>query len=285
MNVNGIGAGMSAGHAGKALGRAKQVEAPSSATKTDSPSQVKVEDVGGEVSEAKTKGVVRLLQEGHFKGVADVRLRINFHDELTQLSIQSVQVDFGDQVEQFEQGVDEAFATLLSAVEATEEQAVAATDLFDGFKASIAELTSGFVEGGGTDFSSVATQLGSAFDAFVLELEALFAPDPAVEPEEGVLPVEGDVVALSEVVTTGDIPEGVDGVEVVLSPFEAFRAELGAALGELAEAVEQSAQTLPELSDPQGNGAAYAKFLEMLEALMGGSGESGPESAMPDILI
>jgi hypothetical protein len=26
--------------------------------------------------------VIRLLQAGHFKGVADVRLRINFHEEL-----------------------------------------------------------------------------------------------------------------------------------------------------------------------------------------------------------
>ena len=28
------------------------------------------------------RGVLRLLEAGHFKGVADVRLRINFHDEL-----------------------------------------------------------------------------------------------------------------------------------------------------------------------------------------------------------
>ena len=136
MNVNGIGAGLAAGHAGKALGQAKRPEASSDAKKTESPPHVKVNDEAGET---KTKGVVRLLQEGHFKGVADVRLRINFHDELTQLSIQSVQVDFAGQVEQFEQGVDEAFATLLAAVESTEEQTAAATNLFDGFKASIAE--------------------------------------------------------------------------------------------------------------------------------------------------
>ena len=27
---------------------------------------------------------MRLLQDGHFKGVADVRLRINFHQEITR---------------------------------------------------------------------------------------------------------------------------------------------------------------------------------------------------------
>ena len=31
------------------------------------------------------KGVLRLLQEGHFKGVSDVRLRINFHDEISAM--------------------------------------------------------------------------------------------------------------------------------------------------------------------------------------------------------
>ena len=39
----------------------------------------------------KAKGVIRLLQEGHFKGVADVRLRINFFDELTALGLVETQ--------------------------------------------------------------------------------------------------------------------------------------------------------------------------------------------------
>ena len=37
------------------------------------------------IDEDGAKGVLRLLQEGHFKGVADVRLRINFHDELAAI--------------------------------------------------------------------------------------------------------------------------------------------------------------------------------------------------------
>ena len=38
-----------------------------------------------EKSDEGQKGVLRLLQEGHFKGVADVRLRINFHDEISAM--------------------------------------------------------------------------------------------------------------------------------------------------------------------------------------------------------
>ena len=37
----------------------------------------------GEKTTGRANGVLRLLDAGHFKGVADVRLRINFHDELS----------------------------------------------------------------------------------------------------------------------------------------------------------------------------------------------------------
>ena len=36
--------------------------------------------------ETRQPGVVRLLQECHFKGVADARLRINFHEEILALN-------------------------------------------------------------------------------------------------------------------------------------------------------------------------------------------------------
>jgi len=44
----------------------------------DLPVQPPVEQPAAE----RQRGVIRLLQEGHFKGVADLRLRINFFDEL-----------------------------------------------------------------------------------------------------------------------------------------------------------------------------------------------------------
>ena len=41
-----------------------------------------VEKPAPEEETREARGVIRLLQEGHFKGVADVRLRINFFEEL-----------------------------------------------------------------------------------------------------------------------------------------------------------------------------------------------------------
>ena len=40
-------------------------------------------------SKGEAKGVVRLLQEGHFKGVADLRHRINFHEQLQHATNQA----------------------------------------------------------------------------------------------------------------------------------------------------------------------------------------------------
>ena len=37
----------------------------------------------GEKTTGRANGVLRLLESGHFKGVADVRLRINFHEQLS----------------------------------------------------------------------------------------------------------------------------------------------------------------------------------------------------------
>ena len=39
--------------------------------------------------ESSQKGVIRNLQDGHFKGVADVRLRINFQAELNAIRQES----------------------------------------------------------------------------------------------------------------------------------------------------------------------------------------------------
>ena len=41
-----------------------------------------VDEPAPEEEAREARGVIRLLQEGHFKGVADVRLRINFFEEL-----------------------------------------------------------------------------------------------------------------------------------------------------------------------------------------------------------
>ena len=57
---------------------ARQEQSPSPADDTVAPPTQDVDS-----SNTRAKGVLRLLEAGHFRGVADVRLRINFFDELS----------------------------------------------------------------------------------------------------------------------------------------------------------------------------------------------------------
>ena len=76
-------------------GRSHRIEAGVNEVRKKTGSQVQVEASpvadepepreGEEMQEA--RGVLRLLQEGHFKGVADLRLRINFAEELAGIEL------------------------------------------------------------------------------------------------------------------------------------------------------------------------------------------------------
>lgn len=59
-----------------AVGRNTHDEAPATIAKGNSG---QVQDSSGQA-----QGALRLMQEGHFKGVADLRLRINFADQLQE---------------------------------------------------------------------------------------------------------------------------------------------------------------------------------------------------------
>ncbi|HKQ49560.1 MAG TPA: hypothetical protein VJZ71_15920 [Phycisphaerae bacterium] len=64
------------------------------ATDTDEPTTT--DDVlppspAPDSDEEEARGVVRLLQSGHFKGVADLRLRLNHFDELSHESLPAVE--------------------------------------------------------------------------------------------------------------------------------------------------------------------------------------------------
>ena len=80
----------------------------------DEPTNRALEAVGSEDSDESdtgASGVLRLLQDGHFKGVADVRLRINFHEEI-----------IAAQTETAKSAAQEALTDLSNSVNAQLEQ-------------------------------------------------------------------------------------------------------------------------------------------------------------------
>jgi hypothetical protein len=67
-------------------------------------------------------------------------------------------------------------------------------------------------------------------------------------------------------------PEGAETSEALPAHFQELlanlRAEFEATLAELREGIE-SARSMPELSEPRGNGKAYAKFLAIYSEMTG----------------
>jgi len=276
-------------------------------------------DPVAENSAERAKGVLRLLQEGHFRGVADVRLRINFHEELMALQNEAVKGVAPDKLQSVSDAVNAQVDALIDSGTLTEEQQAAVVELRQTFTDTVKQLTDTFLGAEGAESDALAAGLQEAFDAFLASLTSLLTPeeppappvgeqpeppppsddttgeDPDVPPEGSAesTPTEGpgepapdpvdvetpteDPIGENPGVPPESTPEPTppqDPQEPPASPFdvEAFLGELtnvfDAALAELVETMGTT-QVLPELSPPNGNGKAYAKFLAMYNELWG----------------
>ena len=237
MNVGGLQTGFQAGAPG--LNRSARGQARSTS-----------EPVSFSGANGKAKGVVRLLQEGHFKDVADARLRINFQDQIGQANAAASDSNYAAAIAEFETNVEVAFANFLEGFVPTEEQSAAATNLFNTFKSTVSEIANAFLGSGGSDFAALSSDIEAQFEAFIIDLQSALGITPVdIEvPAPDVESVQADVLAED-------------------SFLDDFRAAFADELATLVAALENGAQQLPEISEPNGNGAAYAKFLEILEGL------------------
>jgi hypothetical protein len=279
-------------------GKTRELEAPMATPPQD---QVQPESIEGPDG-GKVPGVIRLLEAGHFKGVADVRLRINFYDELTAraagVARSTLDEKSGELVDAVKGGLNELVETLA----ADEETRQAVTDLMAQFEEAVGSAADGQSSTEGLDPETLAQTLSSFFDTLTEGLtELLSAPldgletPPASEvPDEPVdeaaagsagtlvngpttepanLPVDG----------TDDDPAGipVDGApddstdapaDDLVTPLDdalqLLHDTFNAALEELLASIATAAR-LPDPSPPTGNGAAYDKFLAIYNDLRG----------------
>lgn len=219
------------------------------------------------------RGVLRLLQEGHFRGVSDVRLRINFSAQLT--SIQSGQ---------FDSSLTEGIGELLAAIEDLVAQFLEDGDFESPFEEAVTSARvvfsqtvitiSGDFDSGQNDLSVLLDNIRAAFDDFVTALQDIFGIT---------IPVEGDpgggttIVATQlslEISTTTITTSGVEGqppVDPVDDIFSTFLASLQAlfdsSLSNFGSLLQSASTILPALSEPSGNGGAFEKFLNILNGL------------------
>jgi hypothetical protein len=187
---------------------------------------------GRQTEEDDGPGVLELLQQGHFKGVADVRLRINFADEIAALEQEQLQALTATETG----SVAESIAGLVDSF-------VAENDLTDDQATGIAEAHTAFTEALTTAGQDPATELTDAFAQFIERLQQLMPPPEPPEPAD----------------PGTDPPQ-----EPQPSPWQTLIDDLQAAFSTGLDALTTTLsqlEVLPPLSEPSGNGVAYDKFL------------------------
>ena len=185
------------------------------------------------------KGVIRLLEQGHFKGVAEVRLRINFFEELTTRSAAEQDAAFFAGRETFDADVEDALTQLQSDLALTEDQAPQFNEQAGDLTTAINGIIDDFQANGDSDTAALAEGLQTEMGSFVTNLQTLLNSSE------------------------------IDGI------LQAFSDSFATQVDALSEVFAATSNGLGELSEPQGNGAAYAKFLAILEGMQA---ESAPET-------
>lgn len=242
-------------------------------------------------------GVIRLLEEGHFKGVADVRLRINFFDELSTRAAPNAVPAAQEESAVLVETLKQRLAGLAEAVGADEAVQTSIDQLTAEFDSRVAEAVGEHTSGDTVDAEALAGAIRSVFENLLTELGALLQPEPAAPPADSTnaTAVADDPAADPRTTTDVDASVPSDGIEapsdsaepgdsgpapeVVTDPapdttlvYEDALTELtsvfDAALSDLLGAIAESTQ-LPDPSPPTGHGTAYEKFLAIYNDLRG----------------
>jgi hypothetical protein len=222
----------------------------------DSQTAAQIEELPSTESQSKIKendsekGVLRLLQEGHFKGVSDVRLRINFFDELAEIESAKLQAVTDEKVN----NVLESIAGVITPFIEGENQ------LTNEQISEVTKFQEAFAKAAGESQNEPAADLAVAFKDFLESLQNLLIPQEQIQQEN--TPPEPDD-------ENSDTTESSDTTEQPWQTFlENLQSAFTEALDEFTKAVNDL-QILPELSEPNGNGVAYEKFLAIYNELQG----------------
>ncbi len=261
--------------------------------------------------DGKVPGVIRNLQNGHYKGVADVRLRIVHAEKLAALQAQQFAGALEGAADTVTSALQPVVNDLMTELEALAAAADAAVTGDGDIAAEIAEETADVIEadatdiapdplasfraalqevlaGGATTAASFTDAAQTAFQTLVEQLGLnIVAAEPAAEPDAGETATPAD-----DTPATGDTGEplaaapsdAVDAEAGVVPPRD-YLAELTAAFDAALQSVLDAAgaaSALPPLSEPNGNGAAYAKFLAMYNDLQTDSSAAADSTAAGD---
>ena len=218
------------------------------------------------------KGVLGLLQSGHFKGVAAVRLSINFHEQLSGLNQATAQTRLGAAARSLDEQVAGALEVYPQG--ASEEQVQLVTEVRETFSHAIHAAVAGF-NNGETGQDGALTGMQAAFDDLMLALEAAFAvtDEQAAEGEASTLLAATDAADEAlQATTVGVVEASAEVPDAAPAGTVEYLATIGQVFNSWMEELqsEMSAiSAIPEFTAPKGNGAAFEKFMAIYRDLAG----------------
>jgi hypothetical protein len=226
------------------------------------------------------RGVIRLLQEGHFRGVADVRLRINFADELQGIEAANSSATVKDGIAVLQKELNTAIDAFVEGGTLSEEDTATLRSAQEAFNTQLGALLESDAPS-----SEVFGDLRTAFEDFLKGLippqevdeESIIAVESVETVEEAPVPVTTEPVSATPL----ESPEITPPTDV----FSGLRETLGGLFDSAVSSLQDSldALKLPPLSEPNGNGGAYDKFLATYNELYGVGG--GTESPVPEEVL
>ncbi len=125
-----------------------------------------METARGTGTDPKVPGVIRNLLDGHYRGVSDVRLRINFRDRIAAVEAERSATAREDRLGMLAADADLLITEALSSGELTEEQSI----LIEEARTSLLGTPSEGLEAGLTRFVEALREIGEEETA---ELEGL----------------------------------------------------------------------------------------------------------------
>lgn len=155
------------------------------------------------------KGVMRLMQEGHFKGVAALRLRINFYDQLSAQEQSNIQEAVREGMTELTDTVQQNVDGMIGSGVLSEEQLPQVKELTDTLFSDLQATVAG-EEPDGQRIVSQLEQLYADYDAALRDL--LLQPEtlPAEEAETVAAVARADEPQAVEPLAAGETQEIVD---------------------------------------------------------------------------
>lgn len=269
-----------------------------SATLSEEPVLTNPEIAGTEITEEPeevinaekeaVKGVIRNLLNGHFKGVADVRLRINFNDEIVALEQARLAEVTETGISALSEAINNEINAALGSEEIDEETSILIASALETLNNDISQLRTNISQS-----ENLSSEIRTSFDNFVLSVKPV-TEEPAVSE-----PPVSDQTGLSVAEQTEEIAipnteETVGEATLEEEPqflMDRFLADLTATFEtELAllETILSDTKVLPELSEPNGNGRAYDKFLTIyneMKSSINTDDQNSPDAGQTDIDI